>query len=321
MFIVLEEGFSYNMKYFQSKRGEYRMKRMLFIYNPKAGRQKGRAMLPDLLENFSAQGYEITAYPTQKKGDATERARHAAGFDRVVCCGGDGTMNEVVSGLLDIPAEERPPLGYVPAGSANDYARSLNLPKSLTDQAVIAGSGTPRLTDMGNSSGHYFTYISAFGLFTEVSYSTPQTSKNLLGHFAYLLEGAKELTNIPSYRMEVTTPNGFRVEGEFIYGMVGNTVSMGGVFTLPREKVKLDDGLFEVLLIRKPKTTKDWQSILTALAGQVMVQEGAVIGFAADKVTFRSDKPVAWTVDGEFGGEREETTVTNLHRAVQIACL
>ena len=297
------------------------MKRLLFIYNPKAGRQKARAMLPELMELFSMQNYEIVAFPTRKRGDATERARHAAGFDRVVCCGGDGTMNEVVTGLLDIPAEERPPVGYVPAGSANDYAKSLNLPKSLTDQAVIAGIGTPRPIDVGSSAGRAFTYISAFGLFTEVSYATPQSTKNLLGHFAYLMEGAKELTSVPSYHMEVSTPEGIRVEGEFIYGMVGNTVSMGGVFSLPREKVKMDDGQFEVLLIRKPKTSKDWQSILNALSKQdIMVQDGALVGFTASEVTFRSNRPVAWTVDGEFGGKREETVVRNLKQALRIAC-
>ena len=291
------------------------MKRMLFIYNPKAGRQKAREMLPDLLESFAAQGYEITAYPTQKKGDATERAGQAAGYDRVVCCGGDGTLNETVTGLLNIPREERPPLGYVPAGSANDYARSLNLPKALANQAEVAGSGTPRAVDIGDSSGTRFTYISAFGLFT-----TPQNVKNLLGHFAYLLEGAKGLANVPSYYMEVTTPGGVRVEGEFIYGMVGNTVSMGGILSLPRDKVKLDDGEFEVLMVRKPKNPKDWQSILAALSKGELVQDGAVVGFTASEVTFRSDKPVAWTVDGEFGGKRQETVVTNLRRVIRIAC-
>lgn len=296
------------------------MKTMLFIYNPKAGRQKAREMLPDLLESFAAQGYEITVCPTQKKGDATERASRSAGFDRVVCCGGDGTLNETVTGLLMMPKEARPPLGYVPAGSANDYARSLNLPKALANQAEMAGSGTPRAVDIGDSSGYRFTYITAFGLFTEVSYSTPQNVKNLLGHFAYLLEGAKGLANVPSYHMEVTAPGGVRVEGDFIYGMVGNTASVGGVLSLPRDKVKLDDGEFEVLLVRQPKSSSDWQSILTALSKKDVVQDGAVVGFTANEVTFRCDKPVAWTVDGEFGGKREETVVTNLYRAVQIAC-
>ena len=296
------------------------MKRLLFIYNPRAGRQKARAMLPELLEHFASQGYEITAFPTQKAGDAAERASRSAGYDRVVCCGGDGTMNEVIRGLLTLPEEERPPVGYVPAGSANDYARSLNLPKTLADQAAMAGSGTPKALDMGTSSGLSFTYITAFGLFTEVSYATPQNAKNLLGHFAYLLEGAKGLASVPCYPMEVTTPDGIRVEGEFIYGMVGNTVSMGGVFTLPREMVKLDDGRFEVILIRKPKTPKDWQTILTALNKPEPRLEGALVSFAASEVTFRSPTEVAWTVDGEFGGKRQVTEVKNLHWAVRVAC-
>ena len=297
------------------------MKRMLFIYNPRAGRQKGRAMLPELVEHFARQDYELTVYPTQKAGDAAARAACASGYDRVVCCGGDGTMNEVVTGLLTLPREERPPVGYVPAGSANDYARSLELPKTLAEQAVIAAVGTPKALDMGDSAGRTFTYISAFGLFTEVSYATPQNAKNLLGHFAYLLEGAKGLLNVPSFFMEVTAPGGIRVEGEFIYGMVGNTVSMGGTFSLPRELVKLDDGQFEVILIRKPKTVKDWQSMLSMLNMKSLTMEGSVVGFHADEVTFRSSDEVAWTVDGEFGGKRRETTVRNLCRAVDVACL
>ena len=295
------------------------MKRMLFIYNPKAGRQKARAMLPDLLEHFSAQGYEVTAFPTQRRGDATERARCAAGFDRVVCCGGDGTMNEVVSGLLDIPAEERPPVGYVPAGSANDYAKSLNLPKTLPELAAVAGTGAVSPIDIGNSSGLTFTYISAFGLFTEVSYSTPQNVKNLLGHFAYLLEGAGQLMNVPSYHMTVLAEGHEPVEGDFIYGMVGNTVSLGGVVSLPKALVKQDDGEFEVILIRKPRTLKDWQEILTAAADLHLPCSGALEAFSAKKVTFRCERPVAWTVDGEFGGERTETEVSVLPRSIRIA--
>lgn len=296
------------------------MKRMLFIYNPKAGRQKARAMLPDILESFAAQGYEITAFPTQKHGDAEARARLAAGFDRVVCCGGDGTMNETVAGLLEVPTEERPVLGYIPAGSANDFARSLNLPKGVAELAQIAGSGNARVIDMGRSGGRLFTYVTAFGLFTEVSYATPQATKNLLGHFAYLLEGAKSLLNIPSYHVEVSTPDGFRTEGNFIYGMVGNTVSAGGVMSLPRDKVRLDDGQFEVLLIRPPKTPKDWQSILNTLNRLELTTEGAVVCFKAGEVHFRSKEPIAWTVDGEFGGKREETAVHNLYRTIKIAC-
>ncbi|MDE6955517.1 MAG: diacylglycerol kinase family lipid kinase, partial [Oscillospiraceae bacterium] len=167
-----------------------------------------------------------------------------------------------------------------------------------------------------------FTYVAAFGLFTDVSYSTPQANKNLLGHFAYLLEGMGRLASIPSYHMKVSTRSGTEVEGDFIYGMVGNTVSVGGLVNLPRDKVLLDDGRFEVILIRQPKTAKDWQSILTALTTLELSKdgEGAVVGFSAEEVTFTCDAPVAWTVDGEFGGEQQITTVKNLPRALTIAC-
>ena len=297
------------------------MKRLLFIYNLRAGRQRTRSMLPDLLDVFARQGYEVTAHPTLCQGDAAETAaRIGAVYDRVVCCGGDGTLNETVSGLLLLPQDQRPVLGYIPTGTTNDFSRNLDLPKTAEALAEVACGGTPRSIDIGDSSGHLFTYVSAFGLFTDVSYSTPQTAKNLLGHFAYVLEGAGRLSNVPSYRMEVTTDDGHRVEGDFIYGMVANTVSVGGLINLPREKVKLDDGLFEVLLIRPPHTAKDWQSIIAALTTQEVSRDGAVVGLIASEVTFRCDRPVAWTVDGEFGGERTETVVKNLPRAITIAC-
>ena len=295
------------------------MKKLLYIYNPNAGRQQSRAVLAEVLEVLAAEGYLLTVFPTRGKGDAVRAARELApGYDRLVCCGGDGTLNEVVSGLLQLPEEERPVLGYIPMGSANDFARNLDLPKTVAEQAKLAATGEGRFVDMGDSSGHPFTYVSAFGLFTEVSYSTPQNMKNLLGHFAYLLEGAGQLMSIPSYHMTVESEGQPPVEGDFIYGMVGNTVSLGGVVSLPRALVKQDDGEFEVLLIRKPHTFKDWQDILSAAANLRIPCSGAVVGFSAKEVTFRCDRPVAWTVDGEFGGERGETVVHVLPRAVRV---
>ena len=298
------------------------MKRLMFIYNPKAGRQRVRGMLPDLLEVFAREGYETTVHPTMTQGEATKLAAQLApGYDRLVCCGGDGTLNETVCGLLSLPEDRRPVLGYIPTGTTNDFARTLGLPKSTEKLAEVACGGVPRAVDIGDSQGRFFTYISAFGLFTDVSYSTPQSAKNLLGHFAYVLESAGRLLNIPSYHMEVTVDGERTVCDDFIYGMVSNTLSVGGVMSLPRDEVKLDDGRFEVLLVRPPRTPKDWQSILAALNAQTAEREdGAVIGLTASRVTFRCDRPVAWTVDGEFGGERQETTVKNLPRALSIAC-
>ena len=296
------------------------MKKLLYIYNPAAGRKTARNSLADILEIFARQGYEITVHPTQDRGDAAAAVlRSGAEHDRVVCCGGDGTLNETVQGLLALPAEQRPVLGYIPAGTTNDFSRTLELPKTMTELAEVAGEGLLRSIDVGDAQGHPFTYVAAFGLFTDVAYSTPQANKNLLGHFAYLLEGMGRLANIPSYHMTVTAGE-HEIEGDFIYGMVGNTVSVGGLVNLPRDMVQLDDGLFEVILLRQPRTIEDWQSILTALTTMEPDEGGAVVAFSAGEVTFACDAPVAWTVDGEFGGEQTVTTVRNQTRAITMAC-
>lgn len=296
------------------------MKKLLYIYNPAAGRKTAKINLSDVLEVFARQGYEITVHPTQERGDATAAARdQGPDYDRVVCCGGDGTLNETVQGVLALPLEKRPVVGYIPAGTTNDFSRTLELPKTPPELAEVAGEGAPRAIDVGEAEGRLFTYVAAFGLFTDVSYSTPQVNKNLLGHFAYVLEGAGKLTNIPSYHMKVTSAEGHEVEGDFIYGMVGNTVSVGGLVNLPRDKVLLDDGRFEVILIRQPKNGKDWQSILTALTTLELGEDGAVVGFSAGDITFACDVPVAWTVDGEFGGEQEVTHVRCFSKALTMA--
>lgn len=297
------------------------MKKLLYIYNPAAGRKTARISLSEVLEVFARQGYEITVRPTQQRGDAAQTARdRGPEYDRIVCCGGDGTLNETVQGLLALPRELRPVLGYIPAGTTNDFSRTLELPKTPAEQAETAGAGILRAIDVGMAEGNPFTYVAAFGLFTDVSYSTPQANKNLLGHFAYVLEGMGKLANIPSYHMRVTSAEGREAEGDFIYGMVGNTVSVGGLVNLPREKVALDDGRFEVILIRQPKTGKDWQSILSALTTLELTDDGAVLGFSAGDITFTCGQSVAWTVDGEFGGEQETTRIKNLPQALTMAC-
>ncbi len=297
------------------------MKKLLYIYNPAAGRKTAKINLSDVLEVFARQGYEITVRPTQERGDATAAARDlGANFNRVVCCGGDGTLNETVRGILELPREKRPIVGYIPAGTTNDFSRTLELPKTVPELAEVAGEGVPQIIDVGEAEDNPFTYVAAFGLFTDVSYSTPQVSKNLLGHFAYVLEGMGKLANIPSYHMKVVSDEGHEVEGDFIYGMVGNTVSVGGLVNLPRDKVLLDDGRFEVILIRQPKSAKDWQSILTALTTLKPSEDGVVTGFVAGNITFTCGQPVAWTVDGEFGGEQAVTHVKNLPKALTMAC-
>jgi len=296
------------------------MKRLLFIYNPNAGRQQARSHLAAILDVFSNEGFLVTAYPTKYRGDATQAAAAlSAGYDRVVCCGGDGTLNETVTGLMTIPFERRPPLGYIPTGTTNDFSKNLSFPRGMDKMAAVACGGVPRACDLGQSNGRWFTYVAAFGLFTDVTYTTPQNTKNLLGHMAYVLEGAGKLTSIKSYRIKVEA-DGNAIESEFIYGMVGNTVSVGGLLSLPADRVKLDDGLFEVVLVRKPRSPADYQTIFTALTTQTMPDNGPIISFHASKLSFSCAEPLPWTLDGEFGGEFTFTKIENRPKAIVLAC-
>lgn len=297
------------------------MKRLLFLYNPHAGRQKIKSHLSAILDVFAAEGYLITAYPTRGRGDAANAAAAlAAGYDRLICCGGDGTLNETVTGLMRIPEHLRPVLGYIPTGSTNDFARNLSLPRGMDKMAAVACTGVPRACDLGTANDRWFTYVAAFGLFTDVSYATPQNVKNLLGHIAYVLEGASRLTTpVKSYRMQVEA-EGIHIEDEFIYGMVGNTVSVGGLLNLPSDVVKLDDGLFEVILVRKPHSAADYQSIFHALATQTIPENGSILAFTAGKVRFSCSETVPWTLDGEFGGEHSVTVIENHPKAFVLTC-
>ena len=210
-------------------------------------------------------------------------------------------------------------LGYIPTGSTNDFSRNLALPRGTDKLAQVACGGVPRACDLGQADGRWFTYVAAFGLFTDVSYATPQNAKNLLGHTAYLIEGASRLTSIQSYHMKVESPDHF-VEGDFIYGMVGNTVSVGGLVNLPKSVVKLDDGQFEVLLVRKPKNPLEYQEVFRALLSQELSSNGLVAGFSASTITFTGNVPVPWTLDGEFGGEHAVTKIENQQQVLVLAC-
>ena len=298
------------------------MKKLLFIYNPNAGRQRVRTHLAAILDVFASQDYLITAFPTQKRGDATEAAASMGpDYDRVVCCGGDGTLNETATGLMRLPDEHRPVLGYIPTGSTNDFARNLSLPRDIAGMARVAGDGVVHRCDLGSCDGRWFTYVAAFGLFTDVSYATSQTAKNLLGHLAYVLEGAGKLANIKSYHVKVEH-NGLVDEGDYAYGMVGNTVSVGGLLNLPSSVVHLDDGVFEVLLVKTPNNPFEMSEIARILANPSLNLEpgGPVIGFPASDLTFSSPDPVPWTLDGEFGGERTVTRIEHTPRVLRLAC-
>ncbi|MEG2958579.1 MAG: YegS/Rv2252/BmrU family lipid kinase [Oscillospiraceae bacterium] len=293
------------------------MKRLLFIYNPQAGKGLVRQKLSAILDVFTQNGYLATACPTQKPGDGALRAAALGDkFSRVVCCGGDGTLSDVVTGLLSLP--KPPVLGYIPAGTTNDFSRNLSLPRGMEKTAAVAVTGLPFPCDMGKFNDKNFVYVAAFGAFTEVAYGTPQGFKNLFGHLAYLMEGVKSLGAIRSHRLTVTH-DGETMAGDFIFGMVSNTVSVGGFQGLPAHQVKLDDGVFEVVLIRQPGTLPELNAILSALAtGSAAGTNGIVEAFHAKSLTFTGDEELPWTLDGEYGGSPRAVTIENLPHAITI---
>lgn len=289
------------------------MDRLLLIYNPNAGRGVIRNNLSAIIELFCRHGYEVTVRPTEKKGDGARIVEENAGrFDRIVCSGGDGTLNDVTDGLMRL--EKKVPCGYIPAGTVNDFAHSFNLPSNMTEAAKVAVTGSPFLCDIGEMNGDYFDYIAAFGAFTEVSYETSQFFKNILGKLAYFLEGVKRLPTIRKYKVNIEFED-VRIEDEFIYGMVTNSFSVGGFLSLFDDNVALDDGKLEAFFIKSPKNVVELQSIVNALLGSdVKCKYFRYFHVEEIKITF--DKPVSWTVDGEFGGEFSEVYVKNHMRAV-----
>ena len=293
------------------------MKRLLFIYNPQAGKGTVKAHLSNIVDTFTKAGYLVTIWPTQGKEDATHvAAQQGWWYDRVVCCGGDGTLSETVSGLLTLDAP--PVLGYIPAGTTNDFSKNLGLPRGVEKAAVTAVEGEARPCDMGRFNGRYFVYVAAFGIFTDVSYGTPQQFKNAFGHLAYVLEGATKLGDLGrAYHLQVEHDEG-SLEGDFIYGMVTNTLSVGGFKVFPPKQVSLDDGLFEVVLVRQPRNVADLQDALFSLVRQDANSSRLVEAFHTRKLKVTAAEPLPWTLDGEFGGDPETAVIENLHDAITL---
>ena len=292
-------------------------KKMLFIFNPFSGKAQIKSKLFEIIDVFVKGGYEVIVHPTQAVGDGFEKTKELAPqVDLVVCSGGDGTLDEVVSGLMEV--DQRVPIGYIPAGSTNDFANSLGIPKNMEEAARVAVNGTPFPCDVGGFNGDTFVYVAAFGLFTEVSYQTSQQMKNILGHAAYILEGAKHLMDITSYRMKVSH-DGEIIEDEFIYGMVTNSLSVGGFKGISGPDVLLDDGLFEVTLIKNPKNPIELNKILAGLANRENDNE-LIYSFKTSELHVENEEEVPWTLDGEFGGSHTDLTITNLNKQITIMC-
>lgn len=291
-------------------------KKMLFIYNPRAGKEKIRSNLLDIIDIFTKAGYEVTAYPTQAKGDGlvAVRERKLGYYDIIACSGGDGTLDEVVTGMMQ--CEKRIPIGYVPAGSTNDFANSLHIPKKMLHAAQVIVDGKTFGCDIGVFNKDTFVYIAAFGLFTEVSYETPQDVKNVLGHMAYILEGMRRISGVKAYKMKIESEE-LVTEGEFLFGMITNSTSVGGFKRITGKYVQLDDGEFEVTLIKKPSNPVELNLIMAALINR-NINTDCMYCFKSKSIRFISEEEVAWTLDGEFGGKHREVEIHNQMRTLQI---
>ena len=296
------------------------MKKLLFVYNPRAGKEMLKPRLSDALDIFVKAGYEVTVHPTQAYRDAYYQIKEyeVGKYDLIACSGGDGTIDEVATGMMKRRemGKDVVPVGYIPAGTTNDFAKSLHIPRKPLAAADNAVKGVPFPCDIGKFNDSVFVYIAAFGIFTDVSYETDQAVKNVLGHMAYILEGAKRIFNIPSYKIKVEH-DGEVIEDEFIFGMVTNSRSVGGFSNMVGKNIVFDDGLFEVTLIKTPKSPIALQEIIAALLIE-QVDTKHMYTFKTKKITFDSVEEIPWTLDGEFGGEQDYVEIENVQKAMEI---
>ncbi|MBR1624058.1 MAG: YegS/Rv2252/BmrU family lipid kinase [Pseudobutyrivibrio sp.] len=293
-------------------------KRLLFIINPRSGKGQIKEHLADILDIMVKADYLVSVHITQSGGDATKQTiQRAKDFDRIICSGGDGTLDEVVTGMMQLPSQERKPIGYIPAGSTNDFGNSLGIDKNMLNAAHISVSENLFPCDIGRFNTDSFVYVAAFGIFTEVSYATPQDMKNVLGHAAYIIEGAKQLRDIPSFRMQVEY-DGNVVYDEFIYGMITNSKSVGGFQGIIRGDIGLNDGVFEVTLIKMPRNPMELNEILGFMTG-ILPDSDMVYTFQTGEIKLTCSEAVPWTLDGEFGGSHESVTIKDEGQALQIA--
>lgn len=289
-------------------------KKLLFVFNPHSGKAQIKNHLLDITDTFTKAGYDVTLRPTQEKLDAYNYIRaHANEYDRVIVSGGDGTLNEAVKGLMSFSPENRRSLGYIPAGTTNDFASTLNIPKNMPEAADVAVNGEEFKCDIGRFNDKTFNYVAAFGAFTDVPYDTPQGTKNALGQMAYLLEGIKRLTNLPSYRVNIKYDGGEIFEEIFLC-IVLNATSVAGIHTAgKRLDVDLNDGLFEMLVFKQPTNLIDFQSILTGL------MKGEKSGYSiikSSRFEFTCEDNIKWTLDGEYGGDPSHAVIEVLHSAM-----
>lgn len=293
------------------------IKKLLFIYNPKSGKGRIKTRLSDVIDLCVKDGYEVTIRPTQAHMDAMNYiAANGNQYDKIICSGGDGTLDEVIKGVLTL--ENPVPVGYIPAGSTNDFAGSLGISSLTLKAAKTALYGRLFACDIGKFNENYFVYVAAFGFMTEVSYETDQKAKNVLGHMAYIAEALKNFTpeSRKAYHMSLITEDRI-IKDDFIYGMVSNSASIGGMKILPVDEIALDDGEFEVLLVKYPRYIEEINLMISSLLAQEP-DPAYIYYFKASHLEMHFEEPVAWTLDGENGGMHKDVEINNINKAFQI---
>ncbi len=291
-------------------------KKILIIANPSSGKAKMKTELMGVVQTLSNAGFEVLVYPTKERADATERVKQIEEneFEMVVVCGGDGTLNEVITGLMQTGVSVK--IGYIPAGTLNEWSMGLGISRNIKKAADEIGGGKEITLDIGKFDDKYFTYTASFGAFTSASYNTPQGMKNFLGQTAYLIGGIKSLGSIKSNHMKFTI-NGEEIEGDFLFGAVSNSMSVGGIVKFKENVVELNDGLFEVLLIRKPDNILKLQPIIDGLLKKDFSKEGIEF-FHTDRIVVESMDCVPWTLDGEYSASKEKFVIENMHNAIKF---
>lgn len=289
-------------------------KKLLLIVNPCSGRAKMYTELLKVVEVFSSNNYLVTVYPTKFKGDATEFVKKisADDFDTIVVCGGDGTLNEVIEGIME--SNKNIPLGYIPSGTLNEWSSGLNISRNIETAAKDIINGKKMKLDIGRFNEKYFSYTASFGAFTGASYSTPQEMKNVLGQSAYFLEGIKGLAAIKPIHMKLTNDDGV-VEGDFLFGAISNSLSVGSIIKYDKTPVGLNDGIFEVILIHNPDNIVKLQPLVDGILKHEFNREGMEF-FRTNKLTIETTEEVAWTLDGEYAKGNGLISLENIHGAI-----
>lgn len=290
-------------------------KKLLFVFNPHSGKAMIKNRLLDIIQSFVNEGYRVETYPTKGRADATRVINErGAEFDRIVVSGGDGTLNESISGLLNL--DKKPCIGYIPTGTTNDFASNLKIPKDMRKAANIAVEGNPFDCDVGKFNDRNFLYVAAFGAFTDVAYETPQVNKNILGQLAYFFEGIKKLYNIKSYKLKLKV-NGEEISGDYIFGMASNSNYVAGMKAGSKLHAALNDGLFEILLVKNPANIIEFQALISDLMMQNITTERFTV-LKTNKASFEFEDDVAWTLDGEYGGTVKTADISLEEKAVRF---